>query len=201
MAVVSALISSFFKRLEVRLIDLQLAPAHSPLPQLWPLSGEEKAWMCLEKLCGTWRSGCFVVRMELQRSSPALRGSEQCLEQNQALAPASDVRSSHTVTQTGARCLNSPWDLRALSCVHTRAGHGTRRALQLMVPSCSGEERHRPLLPLCIPHQGSPRADGRSPARAAPKLLALALGFKRKKCHQKSFLSPSSELLSNIVCF
>lgn len=40
LAVVSALISNFFKRLEVRLIDLQLAPAHSPPPQLWPPSGK-----------------------------------------------------------------------------------------------------------------------------------------------------------------
>lgn len=49
----------------------------------------------------------------------------------------------------------------------------------------SGEQRHRPLFPLCTLHQGSPWADGRSPARVAPKLLVLALGFKRKKCHQK----------------
>lgn len=32
------------------------------------------------------------------------------------------------------------------------------------------------------------RADGRSLARVAPKLLVLALGFRRKKCHQKCIL-------------
>lgn len=75
LAVVSALISNFFKRLEVRLIDLQLAPAHSPVPQLWPLSGKEKAWRCLEKWCGTRRSGCFTVRVGLTSNNPALRGA------------------------------------------------------------------------------------------------------------------------------
>lgn len=46
----SALISNFFKRLEARLLDLQLAPARSPVPQLWPFSGQKRPG-------DIWRSG------------------------------------------------------------------------------------------------------------------------------------------------
>jgi len=74
LAVVSALISNFFKRLEVRPIDLQLAPAHRPVPQLWPLPGKEKAQGCLDKRCGTGRSGCFILRMGLLKNNQLCEG-------------------------------------------------------------------------------------------------------------------------------
>lgn len=188
LAVVSALISNFFKRLEVRLIDLQLAPAHSPPPQLWPPSGKEKAWRCLEKLCGTWRSGCFIGRKELPWNNPALWGalSKVWIRTGTRTCQWCQVQSHNNTTRS--RVPGQPLGPGTPACVHTRAGHGTKRALLLVVPSRSGEKRHRPLLPLCILHQGSPWTEGRSPARLAPKLLVLTLGFKTKKCHQKRVL-------------